>query len=151
MSNVDGSIYQNKPRGIRRPSIKPHKVMTRVTSGKDLLPDYDGRSLWARRMRDLIALMTSDAGGDDALTEAQRSLVRRAATLIVECERMELSFAQDDASPALLNEYGRASNTLRRLLETIGIERKSRDITPSLESYIGSRAHHDEDAEVRDA
>ncbi len=81
-------------------------------------------------MRDLIALMTVDAGGDDLLTEGQRALIRRAAVLTVECERMEVKFANDEATPKMLEEYGRATNTLRRTLETIGLKRVARDITP---------------------
>lgn len=121
---------ENKPRRMHGASMRPHKVMSRMTSGKTVLPDGDGRTVWARRLRDLIALMTVDAGGDDLLTEGQRALIRRAAVLTVECERMEVKFANDEATPKMLEEYGRATNTLRRTLETIGLKRVARDITP---------------------
>jgi hypothetical protein len=115
----------------RRQATLAHAMgRSRVTNGKELLPGIDGRSLWTRRMRDLLALHTSDLGGTDQISEAQRSLIRRAAVLTIELEHMELRFAQDDRTPTLLEQYQRCSNTLRRVLMSIGIERQARDVTP---------------------
>jgi hypothetical protein len=100
----------------------------------------DGRSGWARRLRDLIALHLSDLGGEDLASEAERSIVRRAATLTVELERLETSFAlAGEAQPDQLELYQRVSNTLRRHLEAIGIKRVPRDVTPTLEQYLANR------------
>src|SRR5258705_10441254 len=57
---------------------------SRITNGSSLLPSIDGRSIWARRLRDLISLHENDYGGADAISEAERSLIRRAAALTVE-------------------------------------------------------------------
>ena len=62
---------------------------SRITNGKELLPSVDGRSIWARRFRDLISLHASDLGGTDCLSQAELSLIRRAAALTVELEHME--------------------------------------------------------------
>jgi hypothetical protein len=40
----------------------------------------------------------------------------------------------------LLERYQRAVNTLRRVLETLGLQRRPRDITPSLPQYLAHRA-----------
>jgi hypothetical protein len=125
--------------GRQRVKLSKTKARSRITNGMALLPDVDGRSLWARRMRDLIALHVRDAGGEDLLSEAQRSIIRRAACITVELERLEQSFANGDANVAMLAEYGRGSNTLRRLLESLGLERKPRDITPSIMEYARQR------------
>ena len=37
---------------------------SRVTNGSAILPGVDGRSVWARRFRDLMGLHLSDLGGD---------------------------------------------------------------------------------------
>src|SRR6476659_5552343 len=66
---------------------------SRMSNGPAVLPGVDGRSTWARRLRDLIGLHLSDLGGNDAVSEAERSIIRRAATLTVELERLELAFA----------------------------------------------------------
>lgn len=88
-------------------------------------------------MRDLIALHVSDLGGDDHISEAERSIIRRAATLTVELERLEASFATAGAAkPADLDLYQRTAGNLRRLLESVGLERRARDVTPTLAAYI---------------
>ena len=120
-------------------SAKSH-ARSRITNGS-LLPGVDGRSTWARRLRDLIELHAADLGGEDAITAAEKSILRRAATLTVELERMELGFAQADGADAdSLDLYSRTAGNLRRLLEAVGLQRRSRDVTPSLASYIEGKA-----------
>ena|SRR5215467_5055478 len=105
---------------------------SRITNGA--LIDGDGRSAWSRRMRDLISLHLSDLGGADAVSEAEKSIIRRVATLTVELERMESVFAEaGEASPEQLDLYQRVSNSMRRMLETVGIQRRSKDVTPSID------------------
>ncbi|MCV0396765.1 MAG: hypothetical protein K5872_20895 [Rhizobiaceae bacterium] len=116
---------------------------TRVTNGRDLLPGVDGRTMWARRMRDIMALHIADLGGPDACSEAEKSVVRRIATLTIEMERLELRFATaapDHISHPDLDMYSRLSNTLRRLLDMTGLERRSRDLTPTIDQYIREAA-----------
>ena len=97
----------------------------------------DGRSTWVRRLRDLISLHLSDLGGEDAVSEAERSIVRRIATLTVELERMELGFAVAGAAlPDQLDLYQRTANSLRRMLEAVGLKRVARNVTPSVAEYV---------------
>jgi hypothetical protein len=110
---------------------------SRISNGQALLPGVDGRSTWVRRLRDLMALHLADMGGSDNVSEAERSIIRRIATLTVELERLELDFATaDEQLPAKLDQYQRCANTLRRLLESIGIERRLKNITPTLADYL---------------
>jgi hypothetical protein len=84
----------------------------------------------------------ADLGGDDNCSEAERSIVRRAATLTVELELLELKFAKagGGAQPTDLDLYQRTAGNLRRLLESIGVRgRRSKDITPSLAEYLKSK------------
>jgi hypothetical protein len=112
---------------------------SRITNRSAVLPDVDGRSTWVRRLRDLIAIHLADLGGVDNVSEAERSIVRRIATLTVELERMESVFAvAGEAKPAQIDLYQRTANSLRRLLESVGIERRARDITPSLGEYLAA-------------
>ncbi len=91
-------------------------------------------------MRDLMALHISDLGGDGAVSAAERSIVRRVATLTVELERMEERFATDgEADAEALDLYSRTSGNLRRLLEAVGLRRRARDVTPDLRDYIDAR------------
>lgn len=105
---------------------RPHQ--SRITNGSALLLNVDGRTGWARRLRDLVALHLADLGGEGAVSEAEKSLIRRAATLTVELERMEVQFATDGAAdPDALDLYSRTAGNLRRLLEATGLQRRPRD------------------------
>jgi hypothetical protein len=118
------------------------QARSRVSNGSTVLPGVDGRSTWVRRLRDLIGLHLSDLGGDDAVSEAERSIIRRVATLTVELERMEAGFAvAGEAQPDQLELYQRTANSLRRLLEAIGVRRRPRDVTPDPLKY-GARSEH---------
>jgi hypothetical protein len=120
--------------------ITPSKPSFRssVTNGSIVLAGVDGRSTWVRRLRDLIELHVADLGGPDAISQAERSIVRRAATLEVELERLESVFASaGEATPTQLDLYQRAAGNLRRLLEALGLQRRPKDVTPTLSEIIG--------------
>jgi hypothetical protein len=117
----------------------PLKQRSAVTNGqRAFVEGGDGRGPWARRMRDIIALYTSDLGGADAISEAKKSIVRRIATVTIELERLEAKFsvAERGPRPEDLDMYQRCANTLRRLLEAVGIERRAVDVTPSLQGFL---------------
>ncbi len=102
---------------------------SRVSNGNGLFVErIDGRSLWARRFRDLIELHVTDLGGPDTCSEGQCSLIRRIATLETELERLECKWAKKGGCTDMseLDLYQRLSNTLRRHLVVIGLERKAR-------------------------
>lgn len=100
-----------------------------------MLAGVDGRSNMARRFREITAEIENDLGGD--LTEAQRHLVARAATLAIWCEERESELAQGQDFDAL--QYATVSNALRRLLSDLGFQRVARDVT-SLQDYIAGKA-----------
>ena len=128
------------------------KGRSRISNGSAILPGVDGRSTWVRRLRDLIALHLSDLGGADAVSEAERSIIRRVATLTVELERMEAAFAvAGEAEPQQIDLYQRTANSLRRLLESVGLERRQREIEPSIHDIADEIAAEEEAAAQRDA
>ena len=65
-----------------------------ITSGRTLLIDGDPNSAWSRRYHDLITRHVGDLGGANMLSEAQLSLIRRAAALACELEQMEARMSQ---------------------------------------------------------
>jgi hypothetical protein len=98
------------------------------------------RGPWARRLRDVFDLHLSDLGGPDGVSEAERSIVRRAAAITVELERIEARFAVGKGSDDDLDLYQRTAGNLRRLLESVGLERRPRDLTPTLAEYLHTKA-----------
>jgi hypothetical protein len=117
---------------------------SRVTNGKTPFVEADGRGPWARRWRDVVAEITSDLGGADLLSEGQRQLPRRAATISIACEKMEGVAAAGNEID--LEEYGRLTDRLGRAFHRLGLERRPRDITPSLADLL-SQAEAEEVAE----
>jgi len=111
---------------------------SRITNGSALLPGVDGRSPWVRRAKDVIAAHLSDVPDANA---AERSIIRRAAVLTVELERLEAAFATaGEADPETLDLYGRTSGNLRRLLEAVGLQRRARNVTPpSVAEYLAHK------------
>jgi hypothetical protein len=112
-----------------------HFGRARVTNGKDLLPSVDGRSIWARIMRDTLNAMLNHVGGEDYASEPQRMLSRRVAAFEAELIHLEDGFARarsEGRAPdtADLDLYSRMSSAQRRMLEAIGLARTARDVTP---------------------
>jgi hypothetical protein len=87
----------------------------------------DGNAAWTRRWRDLKALYADDLGGESALSEIQLGLIGTAATLRCELERLDGRLSVGEAIDTDL--YGRIAGHYRRIAETLGIERRSRDVT----------------------
>ena len=128
-------------------ATRPPATRSRVTNGRQLLPAVDGRSIWARRMRDLMELHLDDLGGAENTSEAERSIVRRVAVIETELEYQEAQFAElRQAGKAVSREdldlYQRLANSMRRLLESVGLERRARNITPTIADWIEQQDKH---------
>jgi hypothetical protein len=119
--------------------VRPDKAgKSRITNGSAFLPGIDGRSPWVRRAKDLIHDHLSDLGGFDNASAAEKSITRRVAVLSVELENLEARFATAGSATADdLDLYQRTANSLRRLLEAVGLHRRAKDITPpSVSDYL---------------
>jgi hypothetical protein len=102
-------------------------IKSKVTNGRRVFAvGGDGRGAWTRRWKDIVELHVADAGGRDLMTEAMLSLCRRAATLEIQLEQLECCMSQGDDVD--IEIYGRIASHLRRILETLGVERKARPV-----------------------
>ena len=108
MTNIEASI----PKPARRPANN----RSRVGNGRDLLPMTDHRSATYRRFQDLYEDICGDLGGIAYLSEAQKQLVKMAATISAECERM-VAMAMSGEKELNLAEYGAAADRVGRLLQ----------------------------------
>jgi hypothetical protein len=108
------------------------------SSGR-LLADVDGRGSWVRQFRAALNQHLTERGGVDAISVAEASILRRCATLETELAILELRFAANNGADSDgIDLYQRTANSLRRLFESIGMQRRPKDITPSLASYLAS-------------
>jgi hypothetical protein len=122
---------ENSPPDRRRVARDPQR--SRITNGTAFLPSgIDNRSAWVRRTKDVISEHLADRHDD--VSAAERSIIRRAAVLTTELERLEAKFAVGETTATDVDLYIRGSGSLRRLLEVIGIRKRvaARDVTPSL-------------------
>jgi len=111
---------------------------SRVSNGRALFAEGgDGRSAWARRWRDVLWQHMADLGGEDLLSEAQKSLCRRLATLAVQLEQYEAKLSEGQEVD--LDLYGRLAGHHRRIAEAVGIKRQER---PALTLEALSEALH---------
>ena len=113
---------------------RPKRIRSAVSNGRRLFVDGDGNSAWSRRYRDLIVGHISDMGGRDMLSQAQLSLIKRASAIELELEQMEGRLSK--GAQVDLDTFTRAASHLRRLLETLGLRRQARDVTPSLTDIL---------------
>lgn len=114
---------------------------SKVANGTQLVPGVDQRSVWVRRAKELISDHIADLGGADNTSAAERSIVRRASVLTVELERLEQKFAlAGQASADDLDLYQRTAGNLRRLLEAVGLQRRAKNVAPTLSEYLANRS-----------
>jgi hypothetical protein len=99
----------------------------------------DGRSVWARRLRDLEALYADDLGGASALSEFQLGLISTCATLRCELEKLEGRLSVGEAVD--LDQFGRLVGHYRRCCETLGIERRSRTVGQTFGSLLAENPY----------
>lgn len=132
---------EKSPAGGANVASLPPTQRSRISNGSALVVGVDGRSTWVRRLRDLVTLHVADLGGEGAISEAEKSIVRRAAVLTVELERLEARFAAaaECADKDDLDLYQRTAGNLRRLLEAVGLQRRAKDVTPSLSDYLKAK------------
>ena len=121
-----------RPTALRNP---PRRSKTRQGKVRLLTLDHlDQRSAAYAYACNLIATLSSDLGGDAAMSEGERQLVTRAAmvgAIVADFEGRWVAGQQ-----VQLSDYLAAVNVQRRVLATLGLERRQRTIGPTLSDYL---------------
>jgi hypothetical protein len=139
---------------VRRPAqpsrlAKEHRVKRTYNNGMPprVVPTRNNTGMsstkWYALIRTLHAELIASLGGIENVSPQENMLVMRAVTLDVECRRRERLFARagyidDDA----LCVYQTATNSLRRTLESLGLKKRMRDVTPSLSDILRQDQQH---------
>lgn len=110
---------------------KPLKTTrSAITNGSRLLAgEVDGRTAPAKRYRDILAEISSDVGGPDIMSEAQRQLARLAAALSVEAEQMAAKSISGEV-PLDVDAFGALSDRLGRVFNRLGLRRVAKTVGP---------------------
>jgi hypothetical protein len=108
----------------------PPRQRSRVTNGASLFVEGRMTGAWQRRFADVLGQIIADISGPEGLSEGQRQLARRAATIAITCEKMEgRAAAGEDIN---LELYGRLSDRLGRCFQRLGLKRQARDVGMTL-------------------
>jgi hypothetical protein len=91
------------------------------------LDGLDRRTAAYRETRKLIDEIERDLGGADRLSTGERQLVQRAGVLGAVLTDMEGRWVAGE--PIDVTGYCTVANAQRRILETVGLQRRSRDVT----------------------
>jgi hypothetical protein len=143
---ASSQVASTQPKRLHTAEARRKSGRSRIANGSgNLLPTTDGRSLWARIMRDTYsALINVHLGGADMASETQRLIARRIATLEAELIFLEDKFAAVRAAggePDMmrLDLYGRLADRQRRLADPLGWQRTAREVVPTLDQYLRQR------------
>jgi hypothetical protein len=108
--------------GTATNATRPAAVRSKVTNGRKMIADLDGRSVPARRWRDLVIGYADDFGGLANLTEVQRTLISQAATLAVEGEKLSVAVLKGKSADS--EALTRLANATQRVLQQLGATRR---------------------------
>jgi len=100
------------------------------------LDALDGRTVVAKTLRARLSEIMADLGGEDQLSYAQRSLVRRAVWLESWIETQEAAAAEGEQVD--IGRQVQALNSLVGLWRTLGLERRQKN-APTLQEYLRSK------------
>jgi hypothetical protein len=128
-------------------STKPPHCRSAVSNGSRLFVERPGDTKWSRRFSDILAEIIADLSGPEGLSEGQRQLARRCATIAIECERLEGEAAAGEKID--LDLYGALTDRLGRAFHRLGLKRQARDVTPNVHAYLRQIA--EEEAEANEA
>ncbi|MEI9422212.1 hypothetical protein O7A70_13665 [Mesorhizobium sp. Cs1299R1N1] len=102
------------------------------------LDDLDRRTKAAQATFELRDQLATDLGGMEQLSAMEREIVDGAALLGAMIKDAGATYLSGD--PVDLGEFMALTNAQRRLLADVGLQRRARDITPSLQDIISGRA-----------
>jgi hypothetical protein len=129
-----------KPETIRRRALKK----LGIDPNRIALATLDGRTLPARRAREVVLTIERDLGGSDQLSEGERLLLQRAAVLTAIIEGYETEWFE--GKPVDFPVLMMLHNGQRRALQAIGLKRVPRDVSPTLDDI--AREHNAREVEA---
>lgn len=117
-----------------------------ITNG---VTQLDARSKLARRFRDICSAILADQGGEENCAEARLQLIRRFSAAAVMAETMEAKMASGEN--IRIEEHAQLTNALVKVASRIGIDRRARDIGPTLGDVLRNGIEQDRERDERGA
>jgi len=133
---ADGKGYSlGKGKGAEVPVLH-----AKITNGRRVFAiGGDGRNKLSIRFKRLFHAHCANYGGAENLSSPKLAILRRAASLEVILETLEVKMTDGLIENIELDLYARLAGNHRRLLEAVGLERDARDVTPAtLDAYLAA-------------
>ena len=113
---------------------RPLTVRSALTNDPLALRGVDGRSMVARRYRDVAIALADDLGGQDRLSEPSKILVRQAAAMTVQVEGLQSKIVSGEDVD--IEQLTRLSNVLGRTLQRLGLKKlRAKPTSPLAEHF----------------
>jgi hypothetical protein len=108
------------------------------------LADLDRRTGAAYRAHTMVKAITEDLGGEDRLATAEKQIIQRAALLGTLAEDLEARWLLGQQID--IGTLCALGNAQRRAFEAVGLQRRPKDVTPKLSTYLAN-THAEEAAQ----
>jgi hypothetical protein len=125
--------YEPLPDPRKKPGTRAAPMTRPVKAKLATLDQLDGRTIAAKQAREVISSIEADLGGRESISTARRALIENAAVLGAVVQNMGAKWMSGEQIDLAL--FATLSNTRRRLLESVGLDRAARDVTPSVSEY----------------
>ena len=109
----------------------------RAVGGVLSIDALDRRTRPYRRYETIRGAVLADMGGAENVSEVQRQLISKFATIALQLEVMEA--AAIEGNEIDLDLFGRCAGHLRRIAETLGLARVPRDVALNPLAYAANR------------
>ena len=97
----------------------------------------DGRTAAAKYFDELTNAIENDLGGHDALSAIERTLVQGYVGTFVTLQHLNVLLAR--GQPVDLDQHAQCCSALVRIASRLGLQRRPKDATPTLEQYLAER------------
>jgi hypothetical protein len=125
-NRLDNGAGKLERQAMRRLMRKRFALLTRE--------DIDRDSLAYRKFGEIIHDISTDLGGTNRLTTIQKGLIEAFASALVRVE--DLTARQFLGDSTFYRELSPAISSLARVAYLLGIDRRPKEVTPTLSSYL---------------
>jgi hypothetical protein len=109
----------------------------------------DGRTRARKAYDGIVANITSDLGGRDQLNTIDNTFVAAFAGVAVHVGDLNAKLLRGDHID--LGEHAVVVSSLVRIASRLGVHRRPREVTPSLDHYLRSKRHDADEVKVEAA
>ena len=128
-----------------RQKFSKRKLRSAISHGKAILANVDHRSAPMLRLQDLEDLFANDLGGPDNMSFKEEIVANNLAMLelLAELDKQQIMAGLNKGkspSAEVRQSFERITKNIRQQAEALGLQRRAKDITPSLSTYLREQA-----------